>query len=363
MNLPDRPVVLVVDDVAQNIDVLRSVLGDRYRIRVAVNGRRALAAARAEPRPSLILLDIMMPEMDGYAVCRNLKSDYRTAVIPVIFVTALDEVVDEARGFDAGAVDYITKPISPALVKARVRTHIALHDQTRHLESLVAERTEQLRHSQLQFIQMLGRAAEYKDENTGQHVIRMSHYARILGLQAGMEPADAEMLLHAAPMHDIGKIGIPDRILLKPGRLDAEERAVMREHCVIGARILGEHADNAPLLAMARDIALHHHECWDGTGYPAGVAGDRIPLVARIVTIVDVFDALTSERPYKAAWPVERALAQLRRKAGRQFDPQLVDRFHDAMPSIMDVFEAFQIPSTRRPEAGMNVVAGIDDHH
>jgi putative two-component system response regulator len=258
--------------------------------------------------------------MSGYEVCRQLKAGAATCAIPVIFVTALSDPRDEVIGFEAGAVDYITKPVSPPIVRARVRTHLSL------------VRADELKETRLQIVQRLGLAAEYKDNETGLHVIRMSHYAKLLALAAGMHEADAEDLLHAAPMHDVGKIGIPDRILQKPGKLDADEWAVMQTHATIGGDIIGEHEHG--MLAMARQIALTHHEKWDGSGYPCGLAGQAIPLVGRIVAIADVFDALTSARPYKQAWTVEQAVAYLREQRGQHFDAGLVDLFLAALPAV-----------------------------
>jgi putative two-component system response regulator len=299
--------------------LLRQILQEHYRLRFAKDGPRALELAREE-RPSLILLDVMMPGMSGYEVCAALKADPRTASIPVIFVTALNDTDDELEGFEAGAVDYITKPVSPPIVRARVRTHLSL------------VRMEELRASRLEIVQRLGLAAEYKDNETGLHVIRMSHFARILGLAAGMSEAAADDLLHAAPMHDVGKIGIPDRILQKPGPLDPDEWKIMQSHATIGAEIIGQH--DSGMLGLARNIALSHHEKWDGSGYPHGLAGEQIPLEGRICAVADVFDALTSVRPYKKAWTEEEAIDFLVKQKGRHFDPALVDLFITQMPAI-----------------------------
>ena len=314
-----RPRLLLVDDEPANLHVLREILQADYRLQFARNGRRALELVAVE-RPDLILLDVMMPGLTGFEVCERLQTDPVTASIPVIFVTALGDSVDETRGFDAGGVDYLTKPVSPSVVRARIRNHLRL------------VRVEELRATRLAIVQCLGVAAEYKDDETGQHVIRMSHYARLLALAAGLGEAAADDILNAAPMHDVGKIGIPDAILRKPGKLDPDEWKVMASHVEIGARIIGEHASG--LLAMARRIALGHHEKWDGSGYPNALAGEEIPLEARIVAIADVFDALTSERPYKRAWPVEEAVTFIRDQAGRHFDPHLVELFLGVLPEI-----------------------------
>ena len=320
---PDqRPRLLLVDDEPTNLQVLRHVLQADYRLLFATDGARALQVAR-EQQPQLILLDIMMPGMDGYAVCRALKADPATAAIPVIFITALNDSQDETAGFDVGAVDYITKPVSPPVVRARVRTHLSL------------VRMDELRETRLQIVQRLGRAAEYKDNETGLHVIRMSHFSQLLALAAGCSPAWAEDLLNAAPMHDVGKIGIPDAVLRKPGPLDADEWATMRRHPEIGAEIIGEHPSG--VLQLAREIALAHHEKWDGSGYPRGLAGEAIPLSARIVAIADVFDALTTRRPYKEPWPVQEAMNHIAAQAGKHFDPALVALFAPLLPQLLEI--------------------------
>jgi putative two-component system response regulator len=334
---PPRQNILVVDDAPANIEVLRGILRDDYRVRVATGGERGLAIAHATPAPDLILLDIMMPGMDGYEVCTRLKSDYRTRHIPVIFITAMGEVRDEARGFEVGAVDFITKPVSPPIVLARVRAQLALHDQTRELTVLVNQRTEQLHTTRLQIIQTLGRAAEYKDEDTGLHVVRMSHYAKIISLALGVDEAGAELIFNAAPMHDIGKIGIPDSILQKPAKLEDAEWTAMKRHPEIGAEIVGRVAEDSALLELARCIALTHHEKWDGSGYPRGLKGDQIPIEGRIVALADVFDALTSTRPYKRAWTVDEALSLIRSESGRQFDPDVVAAMDSVLPGLLEI--------------------------
>jgi putative two-component system response regulator len=320
----NKPLILAVDDEASNLQLLRQILQDHYRLLFAKDGARALELANKE-RPDLVLLDVMMPGMSGYEVCAALKANPLTAPIPVVFVTALSDTADELEGFEAGAVDYITKPISPPVVRARVRTHLSL------------VRMEELKASRLAIVQRLGLAAEYKDNETGLHVIRMSHFARILGLAAGMTEQEADDLLHAAPMHDVGKIGIPDRILQKAGPLDADEWKVMQSHATIGAEIIGEHGDG--MLQLAHQIALTHHEKYDGSGYPNGLAGDAIPLTGRIVAIADVFDALTSVRPYKRAWSEEEAVAHMVQQKGKHFDPALIDLFVAQLPAIRTVRE------------------------
>jgi putative two-component system response regulator len=282
----------------------------------------------------------MMPGMDRYEVIRRLKANPLTRRIPVLFITAKETPEDEQKGFDLGCVDYITKPISAPRVRARVRTHLALHDQNRALEAAVRDRTRELQETRLQIIQRLGRAAEYRDNETGMHVIRMSHASQIIALELGLPGQEAETLLTAAPMHDIGKIGIPDRVLLKPGKLDAEEWAIMRRHPEIGHGIIGSHP--SPLLRMAAEVALTHHEKWDGNGYPRGLRGEEIPQVGRIVAVADVFDALTSVRPYKPAWTVEAAVEELKRGSGTHFQPQVVEAFLARLEDILAVTSAYR---------------------
>lgn len=319
-----RRTLLLVDDEPANLQVLRHTLQADYRLLFAKDGEAALDVVHTD-RPDLILLDIMMPGLSGYQVCQALKDAPSTADIPVIFVTALAEASSEQHGLSLGAVDYISKPFNPHIVRARVRTHL----------SLVQAR--EVRETRLQIVQCLGAAAEFKDNETGMHVIRMSHFAKRLALALGYSESAADDLLHAAPMHDVGKIGIPDAILRKPGALTAQEWEVMRQHTVIGARIIGDHPSG--LLRMAATIALNHHEKWDGSGYPNGLAGETIPHVARVVAVVDVFDALTSVRPYKPAWSVEDAVALLRRESGKHFDPEATTAFLDCLPDVQRIRE------------------------
>ncbi|MGL5391866.1 MAG: HD domain-containing phosphohydrolase [Shewanella sp.] len=334
----DKATILVVDDTPENIDILVGILGDDYQVKVAIDGPRALSLV-SKSLPDLILLDVMMPGMNGYEVCKLLKQAPLSSQIPVIFVTALAEVADETQGFALGAVDYITKPVSAPIVKARVKTHLALYDQKRLLEQQVRERTHELEETRFEIIRHLGRAAEYKDNETGLHVVRMSHYARLLAMALKLPSHFCELLYNAAPMHDIGKIGTADAILKKPGKLDEAEWHIMQQHVEIGAEIIGEHSD--PLLQMARRIALTHHEKWDGSGYPKGLSGEQIPLEGRIVAIADVFDALTSERPYKQPWPIEEAVALLESQAGSHFDPQLVSAFKQILPEVIAIRDTY----------------------
>ncbi len=334
-----KPVVLVVDDAPESIDVLRGVLGGDYQLKAAINGPTALEVAE-HTQPDLILLDVMMPEMDGYEVCRRLKNNPSTARIPVVFVTTLSDAPSEERGLALGAVDYVAKPYVPSLVRSRVSTHVALHRHQRNLEALVEERTAELLATRLEVIRRLGRAAEYRDNETGMHVLRMSHISRLIALAAGLGDAAAELILLSSPMHDVVKIGVPDRILLKPGKLDAEEWEIMKRHTVIGAEIIGDHPSE--LMVAARSVALCHHERWDGAGYPNGLAGTAIPEPARIVAIADVFDALLSVRPYKAAWSLEETTQKIHSEQGKHFEPRLVEALFRVLPECLAVRERYK---------------------
>ncbi|MDR1995646.1 two-component system response regulator [Azonexus sp.] len=331
--------ILVVDDVPENIDLLSETLVDDYRVRVTTSGEKALQIVYSDEPPDLILLDIMMPGLSGLEICRRLKANPDRRRIPIIFVTAMSTAADEERGLAIGAVDYITKPISPPIVKARVRTHLALYDQARELERMVHQRTAELLTTRQQIIRRLGRAAEFKDNETGNHVLRMSHYVRLIAEAYGLGQEATDIIANTAPMHDIGKIGIPDAILLKPGPLDTEEWRVMRQHPLMGAKIIGKHENE--LLETARVIALNHHEKWNGSGYPRGLKGTDIPLEGRIVAIADVFDALVSVRPYKPAFPLDEALRILKHEDGRHFDPQLLQAFHKALPDILRIRDIY----------------------
>ncbi|MBM6551532.1 HD domain-containing phosphohydrolase [Marinomonas ostreistagni] len=324
--IKQQPRILVVDDEPANLKVLRQVLQDQYRLSFARSGKSALELIEKEP-VDLILLDIMMPDMTGFEVCQQLKADSTLRQVPVIFVTALRDTIDEEKGFELGAVDYITKPIVPAIVRARVKTHLSL------------VQAEALRETQIDLIQRLGRAAEYKDNETGMHVQRMSRYSYVLARAAGIDDESANELLLAAQMHDLGKIAIPDNILLKPGRLDDDEFKQMKTHAKIGADILAN--PRSQLVALARSIAITHHERWDGAGYPYGLKGSEIPLEGRIAAIADVFDALTSERPYKQAWSVDEAVALLRDESGKHFDPELVELFIENMDEVLSIKAKF----------------------
>lgn len=347
MNEPDLRScrILLVDDTKTNIDVLVEALGGEYRLGVALSGQKALEYVEKN-QPDLILLDVLMPEMDGFEVCRRLQSDSRTREIPIIFITAADSPADKNQGFDRGAVDYIVKPFDISEVKARVKTHLALRmtrqalqEQNNLLEQKVLSRTRELQETQSEILERLSRATEYRDVETGNHIKRIQQYCQLLGEEAGLSAQQAHLLSHASTMHDVGKIGIPDTILLKKGGLTPEEEAVMKGHPEIGAQMLA--GSNCALLQAAETIARTHHEKWDGTGYPQGLKGEEIPLYGRIVGICDVFDALISKRPYKEPWSVSEALAEIRAGAGSHFDPQLVRIFLSLEPQLRQIITEF----------------------
>jgi putative two-component system response regulator len=319
--MPSHP-ILCVDDDPINLRLLRSTLQDYYPLVFARNGAGALSAA-LKHNPALILLDVLMPDQDGFEVARQLKENPATARIPIIFITRLADEIDEQLAFSVGGVDYITKPISPYIVRARVKTHISLINAS------------QLEASHRDAIYMLATAGHYNDTDTGVHIWRMAAYSRLLAEKIGWNKRDAQLLEMAAPMHDTGKIGIPDAILKKPGKLDADEWEIMKQHSAIGFEILSK--SNAPLFKLAAEIALYHHEKWDGSGYPHGISGENIPESARIVAVADVFDALSMRRPYKEAFPLEQILPILHESASSHLEKRLVDAFIEIMPKILEI--------------------------
>jgi len=327
----EKQTILVVDDTPENIDVLSGVLRPDYKVKAALNGERALKIAATEPRPDIVLLDIMMPGMDGYEVCEKLKSDPATAKIPVIFITAKTEVADEQHGFELGAVDYITKPISPPLVQARVRTQLALYDQNRELERKVRERTEELIETRLEIIRRLGRAAEYKDNETGLHVIRMSHYSRLIAEALSGDEEWVDLVFNAAPMHDIGKIGVPDRVLLKPGKLTVPETELVRNHRAMGLEILKSFRAPESVLEIIRYSTMWYRP--DGNG--SQPQGEDLPLGARMLAIVDAYDSASKEMVWRGTGTVTvkddpakqvKQLKSILTKMGKQWDKILDKR-------------------------------------
>lgn len=341
-----QPNILIVDDVPENLSVLGELLQPTYRVRAANSGARALQIAQSNPPPDLILLDVMMPGMDGYQVLAQLRERADTRDIPVIFVTAMDGTDDEEKGLDLGAVDYITKPIRPAIVLARVRAQLELKrardilsDHNAYLEQEVARRMAENQLIQEVSIHALAHLAETRDPETGNHLRRTQEYVRTLARSLKHHPRFSHyldertigQLAQSAPLHDIGKVGIPDHILLKPGKLTPDEWDIMKTHAEIGAEAIAQAiADSArpvEFLQIAQEIARGHHEKWDGSGYPRGLVGERIPISARLMALADVFDALICERVYKPPMPFEEAYAIIVSGSGSHFDPDMVDAF------------------------------------
>ena len=346
------PKVLLVDDNTTNLQLLNETLdGLGYKLLIAKNGKTALTIAQ-KARPSLILLDIMMPEMDGYEVCRRLKADEATSHIPVIFITALVDEDDEAKGLSMGAVDYLTKPINPELVRARVRNHLELKQYQDHLENLVKERTRRLALTQAVTIESLATLAEYRDPETGGHIKRTQNYVKVLAVHLKDHPLyrdelndeTIELLYLSAPLHDLGKVGVPDHILLKAGKLTDEEFEEMKKHTVYGhdaLMITEQKLGSDTFLHYAREIAYTHQEKWDGSGYPSGLKGDEIPLAGRLMALADVYDALISKRVYKPPFPHEKAVQIIIEGKGQHFDPDIVEAFIELQETFRNIALTF----------------------
>lgn len=354
------PTVLVVDDIPDNLSIVISILKDSFRVKAAINGEKALRIARSESPPDLILLDIMMPGMDGYEVCRRLKADSMTSEIPVIFLTARTETDDEKLGLDIGAADFISKPINPAILLARINTQIKLKaasnflkDKNEFLEQEIRKRTREIISTQDVVILALTSLAETRDNDTGNHIRRTQWYVKLLASNLKNYPkhepflteSNIELLFKSAPLHDIGKVGIPDRILLKPGKFEAEEFEIMKTHPVLGKdaieraeRSLGTRVE---FLQIAKDIVLYHHEKWDGSGYPAGLSGDSIPVSARLMAIADVYDALICRRIYKEPFPHEKAAEIIVSGRGKHFDPDIVEVFVKIQKEFFNIAEDY----------------------
>ena len=347
---PNNQRILVVDDEPANLRLLDKMLGSQgYTELTLVDDPREVLGLYRETRPDLILLDINMPYLDGYQVLEQLKALNDPLLPPIVILTAQHGKEHLLRALAAGARDFITKPFDRNELLMRVRNlleaqlaHRLLHTQRNELESMVRARTEELRNTQLQVVQRLGMAAEYRDEETGNHILRMSHISALLARAIGWSEDACDLMLNASPMHDIGKIGIPDCVLLKPGRFDPPEWEIMKTHATIGGKLLD--GSDSDLMRMAREIALSHHEKWDGSGYPNGLHGATIPQSGRIAALADVFDALTSVRPYKKAWTVEAAVSLIVENRGKHFDPELVDIFMQKLPEILQIRERFAEP-------------------
>jgi len=347
--MKDKPVILVVDDEPQNIELLEAFLIPQgYEIVKAANGEEALRKLSGN-QIDLILLDVMMPGMDGFEVTRRIRQDNTHRLLPIILVTALRETEDRVKGIEAGCDDFISKPVDKMELLARVRSLLKvkayndlMSNYRKELESEVTRRTEEIKHAferikvaSLETIYRLSMAAEYKDKDTGAHIKRMSRYSAAVARRMGLDESTIETILYAAPMHDLGKIGIRDLILMKPAKLDPVEWEIMKQHTVIGAKILK--GSDAEFIRMGETIAQYHHEKWDGSGYPNSLKGIAIPIASRIAAIADVFDALTSKRPYKELFSVEKSLAIIREGRGSHFDPDVVDAFFAIQDEILTI--------------------------
>lgn len=350
-----KPVVLAVDDMPENLMLIAELLKNTYRVRVANNGERALKLVHDSP-PDLILLDVMMPGLSGYDVCQALKADATTQHIPIIFLTAMIAKEEEKRGLDIGAADFITKPLNPPVLLARVATQLKvkaaadfLRDQNEYLESEVQRRGRELSAIQDVTIMAMASLAETRDNETGNHIRRTQLYVRELALRLSSHPRFAsylsarniDVLYKSAPLHDIGKVGIPDRILLKPGRFEPHEFEIMKTHCQVGRDAIQRAEDQLGLevdfLKCAKEIAYSHQEKWDGSGYPEGWAGDDIPISARLMAVADVYDALISRRVYKEGMPHEKAMDIILSGRGTHFDPDMVDAFADVADQFKEI--------------------------
>lgn len=355
-----RPLILAVDDSPDNLWLLSGLLKDKYRLKLANSGEKAMEIVRQDQLPDLVLLDVMMPSMSGHEVCRLLKESPKTRHIPIIFLTAMTSTDDETAGLEIGAADFITKPINPPILLARVTSQLqakagadALRDRNVFLDNEVQRRTREVAAIQDVTILAMASLAETRDNETGNHIRRTQHYVRTLAkalqdhprFRAYLDDHVIDMLFKSAPLHDIGKIGIPDRILLKPGRFEPHEFEIMKTHAMLGRDAI-EHAEDqlgmpVDFLKYAKEIAFGHHEKWDGSGYPQGLKGDAIPISARIMAVADVYDALISRRVYKEGMPHEKAVNIMREGRGTHFDPDVLDAFLDVLNEFQDIAKAF----------------------
>jgi putative two-component system response regulator len=334
-----RPVILAVDDDSDLLALMAKALSVEYTVITAAEGGAAMVAAEGEPRPDLILLDVEMPEVSGFEVCRALKGEARTADIPVIFLTGKTETQAQVEGFESGAVDYITKPINSKVLKARVRMHLALADRRHELERLVQERTAQLERTRTELIRRLGRAmSTHESSAVSNRVMRLAQYAKLIAQAAGAKPQVCEMMAIAAPLHDVGKLGVPSEILGKKEKLSAPDWERIKRHPKIGADIIGEHDD--PLLKLARQIALTHHENWDGSGYPDGLKADAIPWPGRVMAVVDSYEAMTATQFYREPRKPDDAAFEIEKLSGKRYDPKVVEAFKKALPAMEKVRES-----------------------
>ena len=374
--LDPRPTVLVVDDTRDNIELISGLLGHHYQVKAASNGERALRIAEGSRPPDLILLDVVMQGLSGYQVCQRLKSQASTRHIPIVFLTANSSVEDEQYGLSLGAADYITKPISPPILLARVQSQLKikaandfLRDRSQYLEDEVERRGRELAAVQDVTIMAMASLAETRDNDTGNHILRTQHYMKALGehlkqhprLGAFFDDQTVNLLFKSAPLHDIGKVGIPDRILLKPGRFSPEEFEIMKSHARLGRDAI-EQAERrlglkVEFLKYAKEIAYSHQEKWDGSGYPEGLRGEQIPLSARMMAIADVYDALISRRVYKSSMPHERAVAIIQQGRGSHFDPDMVDAFMQLTETFRQISLRFSDEADQTPAAYVHATA------
>jgi putative two-component system response regulator len=335
-----KPVILVVDDSTDLLALMAKALGSDYQVLTAEDPGSAIELAGKEPHPDLILLDVEMPGASGFEVCRALKGEALTSGIPIVFLTGKSDAHAQVEGLELGAVDYVTKPINAAVLKTRVRMHLALANRASELERLVRERTEQLESTRTELIRRLARAMEFHESQAvGNRVMRLGHYAKLIAQAAGAKPELADMMLKAAPLHDIGKLGVPAEILRQKEKPSAPDWERIKRHPQLGAEIIGEHHD--PLLKLARQLALTHHEHYDGTGYPQGLKGDAIPWGGRVMAIVDGFEAMTSTQFFRAPISPEKAEEEIVRGAGKKYDPRLVEAFKTALPVMKKVRETY----------------------
>jgi putative two-component system response regulator len=335
-----RPVILAVDDATDLLALMAKALGDDYEVITAPDPGTAIEKAFGEPRPDLILLDIDMPDISGFEVCRALKDEALTTAIPIIFLTGRTEAESQVEAFELGAVDYINKPINAAVLKTRVRLHLALVNRRAELERIVQERTEQLERTRAELIKRLARAMEFHESQAvGNRVMRLGHYAKLIAQASGAKPEVAEMMQKAAPLHDIGKLGVPAEILRKSEKLSVPDWERVKRHPALGAEIIGEHDD--PLLKLARQLALTHHEHYDGSGYPQGLKGEAIPWGGRVMAIVDSFESMTSTQFFRDPIPVDKAAEEIVKGAGTKFDAKLIEAFKKALPVMKKVRETY----------------------
>ncbi|QRY81376.1 two-component system response regulator [Pseudomonas sp. PDNC002] len=360
LDRPEQELILVVDDQPDNLMLMSELLMDRYQVRVASSGAKALRLVQSDPRPDLVLLDIMMPEMDGYEVCRQLKADPLTRDIPVIFLTGMVSSSDEQKGLDLGAVDYLTKPISPPVTLARIRAHLNLkansdflRDKSEYLELEVRRRARELQAIQDATLEAMATLCDLRDNPHSNHLVRIEHYMRLLGstlalhseFAAELSVENIELLVRSAQLHDIGKVAVPDRILHSPGQLEEADRLLLESHTTVGRDALAAAERKlgypAEFLRYAKEIAYSHHEHWDGSGFPEGLSGERIPLGARMLSLIDCYDEFTCRHAYRSSLSPEEAALRIKAGAGSQFDPRVVEAFSEVAEGFASIAQRY----------------------